>query len=96
MVAAAAEDPIVATQILGPASAALAEIVAAVAIALGFEKNDLPVATAGGLLLGAPSLAESFQAHLAARGFSPRFERVSEPALGAVILARCALDEPYS
>ena len=47
-----------------------------------------PVAMAGGLLLSAPDIARSMLEHLQSRGYEPIPTPVTEPARGALVLAR--------
>jgi N-acetylglucosamine kinase-like BadF-type ATPase len=88
---AAAEDPAITREILRPAGSDLAEMVRAVAEALGWDGGGLPLAMAGGFLLSAPAVAQSLLDHLAAGGYEPIPAPVPEPALGAVVLAERAL-----
>jgi N-acetylglucosamine kinase-like BadF-type ATPase len=88
ILAAAAEDASIAEELLRPAGAELAEMVMAAAKTLGFESGALPVAMAGGLLLSAPDVALSMLECLQGQGYDPVANRVTEPARGALVLAR--------
>ena len=85
---AAADDDKVASQIIAHAAAALAEMVVTAAHQLGYSRNEVPLAAAGGVLVGAPALRERLLASLNRRTLSPvTFECVREPVVGAIRLA---------
>jgi N-acetylglucosamine kinase-like BadF-type ATPase len=91
VLAACDESPEDAARLLPPAGAALAEIVAAAARALGWMGGPLPLAAAGSFLLSATAVRRALIDELAARGYQPDLTAVAEPARGAVILAGRAL-----
>ncbi len=93
VVAAAEDDPALVTEILAPAGIELAETILAVARALDWHGGPVPLAMAGGFLLAAPPVARSLLDHLARAGYDPQAKLVPEPAQGALILARRALNE---
>jgi N-acetylglucosamine kinase-like BadF-type ATPase len=78
----------VARGLIEGASAALADMVIAVARAVRSEEKEIPLALSGGLLLQAESLRTRLLAELRSRAgnFSP-VALVHEPAIGAVRLA---------
>jgi N-acetylglucosamine kinase-like BadF-type ATPase len=84
---AARDDSEVVDQILRPAGLALAEMVLAVARALGLPPGSLPLATAGGFLLSAADVAQALLDGLARAGFSAVATPVPEPVRGAVVIA---------
>lgn len=91
--AAAAAGDEVAAGIVGRAGEALAGIVRAVARALEFGAAPVPLALAGGLLLGAGSLREALVAALATAEI--RFDPIGEarePVAGAIVIARSLLE----
>lgn len=91
VVAASADDPSIAAEILEPAGVELARMVAAVARNLGWEVGPLPLAMAGGFLLSTPIVSRAMLAQLAVDGYDVRAEPVAEPVRGALILARRAV-----
>jgi N-acetylglucosamine kinase-like BadF-type ATPase len=91
--AAAVDDPTLESTILRPAARALAEMALAVAKALKLGVDSLPVALAGGFLLGTPTLAEAVLDELEQVGYSTVASRVEEPAAGAIVLACQALSD---
>ncbi len=93
VLAACDESPEDAARLLGPAGAALAETVAAVARSLGWPSGPLPLAAAGSFLLSATAVRQSMLDDLVGRGYQPALTAVPEPARGAVILAGRALAE---
>jgi N-acetylglucosamine kinase-like BadF-type ATPase len=85
--AAAAGDK-AAVQITTDAAAALAEMIVTAAQQLGYARNEVPLAAAGGVLVGASALRERLLASLNDRSLRPvTFECVREPVVGAVRLA---------
>ena len=85
--AAAAGDK-VASQIIAHAAAALAEMIVTAAHQLGYSKNDVPLAAAGGVLVGAPAFRERLLTALNERSLRlVNFECVREPVVGATRLA---------
>src|SRR5262249_5842382 len=93
VLAAAAEDPDAAQQVLEPAGDALAEIVIAVARTLGWSGGEVPLALAGTFLLGAAPVSNALEAGLARCGYAINATPVAEPVRGALILAGRAFDE---
>jgi N-acetylglucosamine kinase-like BadF-type ATPase len=91
VLAAAGEDPGVVDDVLAPAGRALAELVTAVARALGWTGGDLALACAGGFLLAAEAVMDALLGALRHAGYAPHVRPVTEPVSGAVILARNAL-----
>ncbi|WP_422926226.1 N-acetylglucosamine kinase [Singulisphaera sp. PoT] len=91
VLAAAAEDLSVAADLLDPAGRDLGDMVMAVARSLGIVEGKLPLALAGGFLLSARQVESSLVEHLRNHAYEPEPVRVTEPAEGAVILARRAL-----
>jgi N-acetylglucosamine kinase-like BadF-type ATPase len=88
VVATADRGDAVAEQILGHAAYELAAMVGAVTRRLGLHPGTYPLALAGGVLLGSEKLVDRLRAHLRTAEAQPAtFSRVSEPVLGAVILA---------
>ncbi|MCB9917453.1 MAG: hypothetical protein H6832_03530 [Planctomycetes bacterium] len=73
---------------------ALAALALAVQAKLRAELAPLPVATAGGLLLGASILREHFDARLAAHAVSVVTPK-HRPEVGAALLACAAADDPH-
>lgn len=90
--ATAADDPEVERMILEPAGRELALAVAAVARSLGWDSGPVPLAMAGGFLLSTPAVAASLCNHLGRLGYQVSPTPVPEPVLGAVLLARRALE----
>jgi N-acetylglucosamine kinase-like BadF-type ATPase len=88
ILAAAAEDTSISDELLRPAGVQLAEMVLAAARTLGLGSGALPVAMAGGLLLSAPDVALSMLEYLRRHGYEPITHCVTEPARGALVLAR--------
>jgi N-acetylglucosamine kinase-like BadF-type ATPase len=91
VLAACAEAPLNAEIILLPAGRALADTVAAVARALGWQSGPLPLAAAGSFLLSAENVRQEMTRALSARGYDVMLTPVKEPARGALILAEAAL-----
>ena len=69
-------------------------MVAAVARSLGWPDGRLPLGVAGGFLLSAAAVRRAMLDDLSARGYRPELTEVPDPARGAVLLARRALDRP--
>lgn len=93
VVAAADEDPDVRGWILEPAGFELGQAVRATALSIRWSERVLPLAMAGSFLLSTPIVAEAMSDYL--RRFVEAeivSTPVPEPALGAVTLARRALD----
>jgi N-acetylglucosamine kinase-like BadF-type ATPase len=91
---AAEDDPAIVEDLLIPAGHDLAEAAAAVARALGWPSGPLPLALAGGFLLGSEAVVRGLLGRLERSGYAPAPTRVTEPVRGALALARRALDEP--
>lgn len=92
VIAAAAEDPQIIGDLLEPAGRELAESVLAVLRTLGWSERVLPLALAGGFLLGAPAVSDSLKGHLERSGFELNANPVPDPVRGALVLARRTLD----
>lgn len=92
----AANDPDVIERILLPAGWALAELARAVARALDFEHQGLPIALAGSFLLGADAVRQALLDSLRESGYSVNATLVPEPVRGALALAQRALREARS
>jgi N-acetylglucosamine kinase-like BadF-type ATPase len=90
---AARVDPALVALLLEPAGSALAEMVDAVAGALGWSGGRLPLALAGSFLLSATAVAEGLVAALRRRGFDPETTPVPDPVRGALVLAGRLLRE---
>jgi len=86
--AAALEDPVITATILRPAGRALAEMALAVARSLEYESGPLPLALAGGLLLGTFPVAEALIAEIIRAGYDVVVDQVAEPVAGAIVLAK--------
>ena len=92
VIRAASEGDAVAQEIVTRQAADLAGCVTAVARALGFPAEGVPLALAGGLLVNAPTYRDQFLRQLISAGVRPVHTlAVSDPAEGAVRLARDAL-----
>ncbi|HEY2155142.1 MAG TPA: BadF/BadG/BcrA/BcrD ATPase family protein [Isosphaeraceae bacterium] len=92
VVAAMEEDPQLKSEILDPAAFELAEMAAAVARNLGWHSGRLPLAIAGGFLLGCEHLATRLRELLEGFDYEVEATRVPEPVRGALILARRGLE----
>jgi N-acetylglucosamine kinase-like BadF-type ATPase len=92
VLAACEETPELGARFLVPAGAQLAEIVAAVARALGWSSGPLPLAMAGGFLLSATTVRHSLLDTLGRQGYEVRESAVPDPVRGAIILAERALN----
>lgn len=92
VVAAADDDSEIARVLLEPAGADLAAAVLAVARALDWSGGPMALGMAGGFLLSAAAVSRSLLDHLARGGLVVEPAAVPQPALGAVLLARRALD----
>jgi N-acetylglucosamine kinase-like BadF-type ATPase len=90
---AAREDPGLVAPLLAPAGESLAEIVAAVARALGWSEGRLPLALAGSFLLGAVEVSDALVGRLRQLGYEVDTTPVAEPVRGALVLAGRALQE---
>ncbi|MEO2089896.1 MAG: N-acetylmuramic acid 6-phosphate etherase [Gemmataceae bacterium] len=79
----------IAAEIVRTEATDLARTAAGAVAANGLPKTGLPVALAGGLLTNSEPFCEQFLAGLRAEGVQPGpVKLVSEPAVGAVVLAR--------
>jgi N-acetylglucosamine kinase-like BadF-type ATPase len=87
IVAATEEEPELAAEILDPAARDLAEMVAAVARNLGWHSGHLPLAKAGGFLLGCARIAATLCEELQRMGYRVEPTLVPEPVRGALVLA---------
>jgi N-acetylglucosamine kinase-like BadF-type ATPase len=92
VLAAAREEPGLVSQLLEPAGAALAEMVMAVARALGWSPGEVPLALAGSFLLAAADVSRALIERLDQGGFSIAATPVAEPVRGALVLARQVID----
>jgi N-acetylglucosamine kinase-like BadF-type ATPase len=93
ILAACRDAPDVGARLLTPAGTALAEMVVAVAQALGWPSGSLPLATAGSFLLSAAPVQQAMIQSLLEQGYQPAVTVVPDPARGAVILAERALSD---
>ena len=91
VLAACAESPEDEARLLVPAGHALADMVAAVARALGWTSGALPLAAAGGYLLSATTVRRALLDGLAERGYQPALILVPEPVRGALVIAERAM-----
>lgn len=87
VLAAARDDPGSVAPIFRDEGVALAEPVAAVARALGLDRDGLPLAMVGGFLLSAGAVSAAIRGTLADQGFRVVATAVPEPVLGAILLA---------
>jgi N-acetylglucosamine kinase-like BadF-type ATPase len=86
---AAAEGDLVATRIVRSQAAELAGTAAGAVHNNGLDVKGLPVALAGGVLLGSETYRVEFLAGLRNAGIEPGpVQLVPDPATGAVVLAR--------
>ena len=92
VVSAADDDPSISTLILEPAGRDLAEMVAAVARQLQMESGRLPLAMAGSFLLNCAEVSKVLIARLIELGHDVNHSPVPEPARGALVIARRALN----
>jgi N-acetylglucosamine kinase-like BadF-type ATPase len=81
------DDPDLIARLLEPAGSALAEMVDAVARALGWSGGRVPLALAGSFLLGAGHVSRALISGLRQGGFDVDATPVAEPVQGALILA---------
>ena len=79
--------------VLEPAGAALAEMVMAVARALGWSQGKVPLALAGSFLLAAADVSHALVKRLEQGGYTIEATPVAEPVRGALVLAGQAIDE---
>lgn len=85
--AAVIGDP-VANQIIVHGAHALAEMIVNAASQVGYAQNEVSLAVAGGVLLGAPVYQERLLAALSERSMNPvQLANVRDPVLGALRLA---------
>ncbi len=94
VVAAAADDPSIFAEILEPAGADLARMVAATARSLGLGpgRGPLPLAMAGSFLLNCKAVSRVLIHRLIEGGHDVQAAPVAEPVEGALFLARKALE----
>ena len=93
---ASVEAPDIGKQLLIPAGAALAEIIAATARSLGWNSGELPLAMAGGFLLASKLIQQGITDQLTRLGYKMNITSVTDPVQGALILAERALaPTPY-
>jgi N-acetylglucosamine kinase-like BadF-type ATPase len=93
VVAVAKDDPEVLSKILQPAGRDLAECVLAIARAIGWDHTALPLGLAGSFLLAADPVREALLATLRESRLEPVPVQVPEPVVGAIHLARQALED---
>lgn len=92
VLAAAAEGDAVARGIVEQHAADLAQTAAGAVNNNGLPRTGLPVALAGGLLLGSEIFQKAFLNALQAHGIEPgQIRHVNDPAVGAIVLAQRAL-----
>jgi N-acetylglucosamine kinase-like BadF-type ATPase len=84
-------DSTLTARLLSPAGAALGAQALAVARALGAPSGPLPLALAGGFLLSAPAVVRALLETMKHAGFETDARTVSDPVIGAVVLASRAL-----
>jgi N-acetylglucosamine kinase-like BadF-type ATPase len=88
VLAAADLDPSTVKELLRPAGTELAVMAIAAAQAVGWNSGRLPLATAGGFLLSSEVVSQALEVELRAHGYEPIPAPVTEPARGALVLAR--------
>jgi N-acetylglucosamine kinase-like BadF-type ATPase len=88
VLAAAALDSSIAEELLRPAGAELAGMAIAASRAVGWNSGPLPLAMAGGFLLSSEVVSHALVHDLRVHGFDPIPAPVTEPARGALVLAR--------
>jgi N-acetylglucosamine kinase-like BadF-type ATPase len=91
VLAAADLDPCIALELLRPAGAELAQMAIAAARAVGWNSGPLPLAMAGGFLLSSSVISGTLVDELLTHGYQPVSAAVTEPAQGALVLARKSL-----
>ncbi len=91
VLAAAEQDPSIVDELLRPAGTELALMAIAAARAVGCNSGPLPLAMAGGFLLSSSVIRGTLVDELRAHGYLPVSAAVTEPALGALVLARKSL-----
>lgn len=91
VLAACAEAPETADQLLTTAGTALGEIVSAVARSLGWTSGTFPLAVAGSFLLSAELVRQRMIGYLMRQGYEPNITVVTDPVRGALLLAEQAL-----
>ena len=96
VLAACAEAPETGDQLLTPAGAALAEIVAAVARSLGWTSGLLPLAMAGGFLLSATLVRQPMIDQLTQQGYQLDITSVTDPVRAHSFLPSKPSREPNS
>jgi len=90
---AAREEPGLVSLLFEPAGAALAEMVMAVARALGWSQGEVPLALAGSFLLAAADVSHALIERLGQGGYTIAATPVAEPVRGALVLAGQVIDE---
>jgi len=89
---AAAEGDTIAAEIVRDEAEELARTACAAVANIALEKDNLPVALAGGLFLNSDRFREHFLTSLRQFGINPgRVTPVEEPATGAIVMARKSL-----
>lgn len=78
----------VANQIMVQGAKALSEMIVTAANQVGYAQNEVPLAAAGGVLVGAPVFRERLLSALKEQSLCPvKLECVQEPVIGAIRLA---------
>jgi N-acetylglucosamine kinase-like BadF-type ATPase len=88
VLAAAEQDPSIINELLRPAGSELALMAIAAARSVGWNSGPLPLAMAGGFLLSSSAVSAALVEDLRVHGFDPVSAPVTEPARGALVLAR--------
>lgn len=81
-------DPSIGLELLRPGGIELAQMAIAAAQAVGWNSGPLPLALAGGFLLSSQIVGQALINDLRVHGFDPMSTPVTEPARGALVLAR--------
>lgn len=90
-----ASSDLIASKLLEYASLDLAELIVAGASRLGLQANQYGLAFSGGTLLGKSPLVPTILRHLEQRQMAPALShQVSEPVIGAVVMASLLEDTP--
>ncbi len=90
VVEASRADRSIFTEILEPSGIELARMVVAVAHQIGIDQGPLPLAKAGSFLLKCSEVSRVLDDQLGLQGFEVHSQVVTDPAEGAIILARRA------
>jgi N-acetylglucosamine kinase-like BadF-type ATPase len=96
VLAAAREEPELEALVLEPAGVELAEMVTAVARALGWSGGKVRLALAGSFLLAAAKVSQALLERLGQSGYAVEATPVAEPVRGALVLARRAIEGRFA